>query len=52
MTNENIIILSPKYDKLLDVKLLSNYKKIIFSSCALSDGLFDACESNNFYYYD
>ena len=32
ITKEDTIIFSPEWDSLLDIKLLSNYKKLIFSN--------------------
>ena len=48
ITNEDTIIFSPEFDDLLDIELISNYKKLIFSNYILNDKLFEAYESNNF----
>jgi len=47
ITNEDTIIFMPHYDKPIDINLLSQYNKIIFSDCTLSEELFEKYE--NFY---
>lgn len=44
ITNDDTIIFSLEFDKLLNPELLSNYKKIIFSNYELNEDLFDAYE--------
>ena len=41
ITNGNIIIFNPWYNKPLSPELLSSYKKIIFSNYELNEGLFE-----------
>jgi len=41
ITKEDTIIFSPEWNGPLDIKLLSNYKKIIFSDYELNDNLFE-----------
>ena len=48
ITNEDTIIFYLEFNKPLESKLLSNYKKIIFSDYELNDNIFDAYENNNF----
>ena len=48
ITKNDTIIFSPEFNKPLNQEILSNYKKIIFSSYELNDGLFEAYENNNF----
>ena len=47
ITNEDTIIFMPHYDELIDINLLSQYNKIIFSDYELSEELFEKYE--NFY---
>jgi len=47
VTNEDTIIFSPHYNELIDINLLSQYNKIIFSDYKLSEELFEKYE--NFY---
>ena len=42
------IIFDPEYNDLLDMNLISQYKKIIFSDYQLSKGICEAYENNNF----
>lgn len=39
--NDDTIIFSPLFNKVLDYKLLSNYKKIIFSDADLDSDFFE-----------
>ena len=48
ITKDDIIIFSPNYNDIIDIKLLSNYKQIIFSFFVLQDDLFDAYANKNF----
>ena len=48
ITKDEIIIFVAEFNKELDINLLSNYKKIIFSDYELCDNLFDAYSNNNF----
>ena len=47
ITNEDTIIFSPHYNESIDINLLSQYNKIIFSDYKLSEELFEKYE--NFY---
>ena len=40
ITNQDTIIFGPKYDESLDMILISNYSKLMFSNYALCDELF------------
>ena len=42
------IIFDPKYNDPLDINLISQYKKIIFSDYQLSEGIYNAYENNIF----
>ena len=48
ITKDSIIIFSHNFNKKLDIKLLSNYKQIIFSSYELHKKLFDAYANDTF----
>ena len=48
ITKEDIIIFSPEWNSPLNIKLLSNYKKLIFSDYELNDNLFEKYENNYF----
>ena len=50
MTNDNTLIISPHFNKLLDVEFISKYKNIIFSNFELKCELFEIylCQNNNF----
>ena len=48
ITSKDTIIFEPKYNKLLDINLISQYKKIIFSNYQLSKGICKAYENNIF----
>ena len=54
ITNNEIIIFDPSFNKKLDPTLLKNYKQLIFSNYNLGDynlgnyNLFEAYENNNF----
>ena len=41
VTNEDTIIFSPHYNELIDINLLSQYNKIIFSNYELNEKLFE-----------
>jgi len=45
---DDTIIFSHEFDKPLNCKLFTNYKKIIFSDFKLNNDLFDAYENNKF----
>ena len=47
ITNKDTIIFSPEWNGPLDVELLSNYKKLIFSNHKLNDNLFEKYENNS-----
>ena len=47
ITNNDTIIFGSSFNEKLDCKLLSNYKKIIFSNYKLDVKLFDAYENND-----
>jgi hypothetical protein len=47
ITNEDIIIFSPKFNLPLNPLILINYKKIIFSNYELTKSLFDVYSNNN-----
>ena len=47
ITNKDTIIFNPKWNGPLDIKLLSNYKKLVFSDYELSDNLFEKYEPDN-----
>ena len=46
--NQDTIIFDPKYNEPLDISLIYNYTKLIFSDYALCDELFMSYENNNF----
>jgi len=45
ITNKDMIIFSPEWNNPLDIKLLSNYEKLIFSDYVLNNDLFDKSKS-------
>jgi len=49
ITKEDTIIFSPKFNKIIDKKLLANYKKVIFSDFELTDDLFDNYKNDNLF---
>ena len=44
ITNKDTIIFSPEWNNPLDIELLSNYKKLIFSNYELNYNLFEKYE--------
>ena len=48
ITISDTIIFDPEYNDPLDINLISQYKKIIFSDYQLSDGICEAYGNNNF----
>ena len=48
ITISDTIIFEPEYNEPLDINLISQYKKIIFSNYQLSEGICNAYENNIF----
>ena len=46
ITKGDTIIFAPSYNEQLDLQLLTNYQRIIFSNYKLEDNLFDAYKNN------
>jgi len=48
ITREDTVVFSPEFNEKIDIKLLSIYKKVIFSNYELTDNLFDNYFHNDF----
>ena len=49
MSNSDTIIFAPEFNCKLDLKLVSSYKKIIFSNYKLNDDIIEKYTNNDFY---
>ncbi len=48
IANEDTIIFDARFNTELDIELISNYSKLIFSDYELNEKIFEYCANNNF----